>query len=262
MKFDRSACIETLYTEIDFYDRIEAASNDGFKYIEFWSRDDKDIDKITELTKKHNIKVASFNGDADLSLVDPNQKKEYLEYLKKSVEIAKKLDSVAVTIHSNGLGDGGVVINDYAHLSDTVKICTMYDTLKECAKISEESGIRMNLEMLNITTDHVGNYLATTRMAAELTEMVGSEYIKILYDVYHMQLNEGSICDNISKYIDQIGHVHVADVPGRHEPGTGEINYHNVYKHLEKCGYEGIVGYELYPQSSTEKAVEAIFQKS
>ena len=155
---------------------------------------------------------------------------------------------------------GGLVINDYRNLSDTVKLCTMFGTLIECAKIAEESGIQMNLEPLNITTDHVGNYLQTTRMAAEMTRLIGSPKLKVLYDAYHMQLNEGSLCDNIRRYADQLGHIHVADAPGRHEPGTGEINYAKVLSCLEESGYTGLIGFELIPETSTLEAVKAIMK--
>ena len=78
------------------------------------------------------------------------------------------------------------------------------------------------------------------------------------YEQNHMQLNEGSLCDNIRAYCDQFGHIHVADAPGRHEPGTGEINYHNVFSCLEKCGYTGRIGFELFPAATTAEAVKAI----
>lgn len=136
----------------------------------------------------------------------------------------------------------------------------MYDTLLASVKLAEKYQIHLNLEGLNITTDHVGNFLQTTQMAAEITRLINSPYLKILYDAYHMQLNEGSICDNITKYIDQIGHIHIADAPGRHEPGTGEINYSNVYKVLEKLGYTYRIGYELFPLTDTKTAVEAIMK--
>ena len=154
--------------------------------------------------------------------------------------------------------EGGVVVTQYDDLSHTVKLCAMFDTLHNCADIAEESGIRMNLEALNVTTDHVGNFLTSTQMAAELTAMVGSPLLKILYDVYHMQLNEGSLCDNIRRYAGQIGHVHVADAPGRHEPGTGEINYRAVYSCLAEAGYRGFIGYELFPKTTPAEAVKAI----
>lgn len=260
MKFLKSACIEPMYSEIPFLDRFQAAKDDGFEFVEFWSWTDKDLDAVKAAAEAAGIGISGFNGDAELSLIDPAQKTDYLEFLKKSVAAAQKTGARSVTIHSNGLGEGGLVINDYRNLSDTVKLCTMFGTLMECAKIAEESGIQMNLEPLNVTTDHVGNYLQTTRMAAEMTRLIGSPKLKVLYDAYHMQLNEGSLCDNIRRYADQLGHIHVADAPGRHEPGTGEINYAKVLSCLEESGYTGLIGFELIPETSTLEAVKAIMK--
>lgn len=254
----KSACIETLFTELPWKERFKAAKEAGFEYVEFWSWTDKDLDEIKKLAEEADIKICGFNGDADYSLVDPTHKVKYIEFLKKSINTAQKIGAESVTIHSNALGDGGVVVNHYNELSDTIKLCSMYDVLKEAAPLGEESGITLNLEGLNITTDHVGNFLKNTEMAAEMIRLINSPKLKILYDVYHMQLNEGSICDTLTKYVETIGHIHIADAPGRHEPGTGEINYPNVIKHLRKIGYEGIVGCELFPKAGTEKAVKAI----
>lgn len=258
MKFAKSACIEPMYSEIPFLDRFQAAKDGGFEFVEFWSWTDKDLDAVKAAAGKAGVGISGFNGDADYSLIDPTHKEKYLDFLKKSVAAAQKVGAKSVTIHSNALGDAGIVVNHYTELSDTVKLCSMYDMLLECAKIAEESGIAMNLEPLNITTDHVGNYLTTTRMAAEMTRLIGCPMLKVLYDVYHMQLNEGSLCDNIKAYADQLGHIHVADAPGRHEPGTGEINYTRVFQALEDCGYTGRVGFELFPETTTANAVKAI----
>lgn len=258
MKFQKSACIEPMYAEIPFLERFQAAKDDGFEFVEFWSWTDKDLDAVKAAAEAAGIGISGFNGDADYSLIDPTHKEKYLAFLRQSVEAARKIGARSVTIHSNALGDGGIVVNHYTELSDTVKLCSMYDMLLDCAKIAEESGINMNLEPLNITTDHVGNYLQTTRMAAEMTRLIGSPRLRVLYDVYHMQLNEGSLCDNIMQYGDQFGHIHVADAPGRHEPGTGEINYRRVFDCLEQAGYTGLVGFELMPQTTTAQAVKAI----
>ena len=258
MDFIKCACIETLYTELPFLDRFRAAKEDGFGAVKFWSWTDKDLVAVKAAAEAAGVIISGFNGDADFSLIDPAQKAAYLAFLRQSVHAAKKIGARSVTIHSNALGEGGVVVNHYDDLSHTVKLCAMFDTLHNCADIAEESGIRMNLEALNITTDHVGNFLTSTQMAAELTAMVGSPLLKILYDVYHMQLNEGSLCDNIRRYAGQIGHVHVADAPGRHEPGTGEINYRAVYNCLAEAGYRGFIGYELFPKTTTAEAVKAI----
>ena len=254
----RCACIDTLYTELPFIERFQAAKNDGFEAIEFWDWRSRNLTEIQQAAQKADISISGFNGDFEYSLVDPDHKEKYLNVLRTSLEAAKTTGAESITIHSNGLGEGGKVINSYDNLSHTVKLCSMYDTLLAAEKMAEEYNIRLNLEGLNVTTDHVGNFLRTTQMAAEITRLINSPYLKILYDAYHMQLNEGSICDNIKKYIDQIGHIHIADAPGRHEPGTGEINYSNVYKLLHKLNYSYRVGYELFPQTDTKTAVKAI----
>jgi len=258
MKFEKCACIETLYTEIPFLRRFQAAKDDGFSFVEFWSWTDKDLNAVRQAAQSAGIGIAGFNGDADLSLIDPAQRQDYLAFLRRSAQAARSIGAKALTIHSNGLGAGGVVLRRYEELSDTVKLCTMYDTLRSCADIAEETGINLNLEALNITTDHPGNFLTRTQTAAELTSMIGSPRLKILYDVYHMQLNEGSLCDTIRAYGNQFGHVHVADAPGRHEPGTGEIRYDAVFAALEEIGYQGLIGYELFPKTTTAEAVKAI----
>lgn len=254
------ACIDTLYTELDWYDRFAAAKADGFEAVEFWDWRNRDLQKAAECAKKAGILISGFNGDADYSLVDPAHMEAYLADLEKSIEAAKILGAPSVTIHSNALGDGGVVVNHYDDLSHTVKLCSMYRTLTAAAALAEKHDIQLNLEGLNIHTDHQGNFLAETRMAAEVVRLIASPKLKVLYDVYHMQINEGSLCDNILSCGDTFGHVHIADVPGRHEPGTGEINYVKVLKCLDSTGYTGVVGCELFPSRDTAEAVRAIME--
>lgn len=258
MNLRKCACIETLFTELPWRERFRAAKDAGFDFVEFWGWPDKDLDETGNLAESAGVGIAGFNGDADYSLIDPAHKKRYIEYLGRSLEAARRVGASSLTVHSNALGEGGIVVNRYPELSDTVKLCSMFDTLRDCAPIAEEYGVTLHLEALNISTDHVGNFLVNTRMAAEICRLIDSPRLKILYDVYHMQLNEGNLCDNIGAYIDQIGHVHVADVPGRHEPGTGEINYRHVFAHLERVGYAGLIGYELFPRMTTKDAVRAI----
>lgn len=133
-------------------------------------------------------------------------------------------------------------------LSHTVKLCSLYAGLAASARLAEEAGVTLYLEPLNISTDHPGNFLRDTQTAAELVRLIGSPRLKVLYDIYHMQLNEGRLCDTIRQYADTFGHVHAADAPGRREPGTGEIAFPRVYKALEAAGYTGLVGYELFPR--------------
>ena len=260
MSLRKCACIDTLYTELEWKDRFQAAKDDGFAAVEFWDWRIRDLKETREAAEAAGILISGFNGDADYSLIDPAHKGRYLEELKRSIEAAKTVNARSVTIHSNALGEGGIVVNSYDDISDTVKLCSMYDTLLACARLAEQAEINMNLEALNVTTDHVGNFLKYTQTGAEICRLIDSPRLKLLYDIYHMQINEGCICDTISNYGDQFGHIHVSDAPGRHEPGTGEINYKKVLRHLEARGYRGLVGYELFPLTDTRHAVQAIME--
>jgi hydroxypyruvate isomerase len=256
----KSACIEMLFTEVPFEERFELAKKSGFDSIEFWSWDDKNLVQIKELCQKNKLTVSSFSGDKAFSLVDRREKKEYIDFIVQSMEAAKFLDCRNLVIHSNALGDGGIVVNHYNDIPEKVRFMNMLLTLKELKPIAESNEIVLALEALNIHLDHVGNALAYTKDSAMLIELVNSPYIKVLYDVYHMQINEGNLIDTLTKNIDKIGYIHVADVPGRHEPGTGEINYKNVFKALASLQYNNVIGFELSPRKDTGEAVRSIMK--
>lgn len=254
------ACIDTIYTELPFYDRFAAAARDGFDAVEFWDWRALDLERAAACAGEAGILISGFNGDADYSPIDPAHRSAYLKELRRSLEAAATLGAPSVTIHSNALGEGGVVVDHYDGLSHTVKLCALFDTLREAARMSEDHGITLHLEALNIRTDHVGNFLATTQMAAELCRLIASPRLKALFDCYHMQINEGHLIDTITAYGDTFGHVHIADVPGRHEPGTGEIRYEKVLRALKDTGYAGVVGCELFPLTGSAAAVQAIMR--
>jgi len=252
------ACIDTLYTEFPWEKRFAAAKADGFDCVEFWDWRKIDLQATKRYADEAGIWISGFNGDADFSLIVPTQREAYLGYLRRSLEAAKVLGAPSVTIHSNALGEGGIVVNHYDELPDTVKLCSMYETLRRATELAQEYDVSLNLEALNVYTDHVGNYLKHTKTGAQFVRLINSPQLKLLYDVYHMQINEGRICDTLSEHIGCIGHIHIADAPGRHEPGTGEINYANVLRHLKRLGYESAVGCELFPLEDTAAAVRAI----
>lgn len=142
MSLRKCACIDTLYTEQPFLDRFAAAKQDGFESVEFWDIRRHNLDHIRDAAKASDIAISGFNGDADYSMIDPAQKDHYLNSLMTAVKAATYVGAESVTIHSNALGEGGIVIEHDPQLSDTVKICAMYDVLTECKKIAEEHDIR------------------------------------------------------------------------------------------------------------------------
>ena len=116
--------------------------------------------------------------------------------------------------------------------------------LKAAAKVIEGSNVTLVLEPLNILVNHKGYYLTTTAEGIEIIKSVDALQVKLLYDVYHQQITEGNLINNIRSNIEHIGHIHVGDVPGRNQPGTGEINYKNVFKAIADTGYDKFVVFE------------------
>src|SRR5512137_400252 len=124
----KSLCIEMFFAEAPFEERFRLARKAGFDYIEFWSWTDKNIPAIRELCDEHSLGIASFSGDRNLSLIDADQRTDYVRFAERSLEVAGFLGCENLVIHSNGLGDGGVVLNPYDHLSRLQKIEAMTET--------------------------------------------------------------------------------------------------------------------------------------
>lgn len=258
MSLQLCACIETMYTHLPWLERFQAAKDDGFAAVEFWDWRPYSAEQTRQAAQAAGIPINGFDGDAEFSLVNPAERPQYLKHLEQSLLHAKAIGAKSVTLHSNGLGKGGVVLSRYENLSYTVKLCSLYEGLRTSAKMAEEIGVTLHLEALNVTADHVGNFLKTTQMGVELCQLVRSPRLKLLYDVYHMQKNEGNIIPTIYHYGHLFGHVHIADVPGRYDSGSGELNYPAILDALEATGYTGLVGCELYP-TTTARAVKDIF---
>ena len=134
----------------------------------------------------------------------------------------------------------------------------MEDVLCRAKELAGEGGVNLVLEALNTRIDHAGNALFTTKDSVNSIKKANSPYVRILYDVYHMQIMEGNVINTLAANIKDIGYIHIADVPGRHEPGTGELNYENIFGALESLGYNGYIGFELFPKYDSKKAIEEI----
>ncbi|MGE4549266.1 MAG: hydroxypyruvate isomerase family protein [Intestinibacillus sp.] len=252
--------IESIYSEMPFADRFAQAKKDGFDYVEFWGWEDKDLPEVKRLLDANGLKMAVMSGDGPVSMCDPVNKEAYIAYIKRAIEAAKIVGCPTLVIHSDTVP---AEMPQYAvplsgDYSDVTKYCAMFDVLKIIAPLAEAAGVTLVLEALNIVKDHCGNFLSDTPTSADLVAAVGSPNLKILYDAYHMYLDEGKICEITEKYLPYIGHIHIADAPGRNEPGTGVINYANFMKHLAKLGYKDFVGFELYPATDSATAVKAI----
>lgn len=254
-----SLCIELFYKYLDFEKKIPRAALDGFEYVEFWRWADRNWNSLASTLKNSGTKVSAFSGDDEFSMINSREKSLYLKYLQDSITKALAVKCKNLVIHSDALDPNtGSAKEISKELSFESKLINMYEVLKSAAPMAEAAGITLVIEPLNIFVDHRNYFLSDPDLAFDIVRQVGSEQIKVLYDIYHMQIMGGNIIKTLEKNLEQVGYIHVADVPGRHEPGTGELNYRNIFKSLETAGYEGFIGFELSPSADDESAVESI----
>jgi hydroxypyruvate isomerase len=246
-----SVCIEALYNKYPFIERIEKVSAIGMKYFEFWGWGNKDIDAIKSAKDKYGLEVAIFGADAGGPLVDPANRIKIADGMKKSAVVAHKLDCKRLILTTG---------NEIAGVSRNDQHRSIVEGLKIAARIMEDEDLTLCLEPLNVLVNHKGYYLSTSKEAFQIVDEVGSPKVKILYDIYHQQITEGNLIDTITANIDKIGHFHFADVPGRHEIGTGEINYKNVFKSISETKYEGFLGTEYWPIGSDDESLKNIME--
>ncbi|HMD89607.1 MAG TPA: TIM barrel protein [Anaerolineaceae bacterium] len=249
-----SVCIEMIYTEYPFLERIQKAAQQGFDAIEFWNWDNKDMPAIKETAQKAGIKIATFQSNLGGTLIHPEHRAGFIAGIQKSLNKANEMGVVAMFLLTDELGKDRSVRYQYPQLSENEKYESVRVGLKMIAPLAEMAGVTLVLEPLNIYVDHPGYFLHGSALGFDLIRDVDSPNIRLLYDIYHMQVMEGNLINALTHNLDVIGHIHVADVPGRHQPGTGEINYANIFKSLKAAGYEKYVGFEFAPTVPSEQA--------
>lgn len=244
-----SACIEMIFTERPFLERIDLVAECGLPAFEFWSWRNKDVDGIVAKRKATGLKVSALCVDPGCRLTLPPSKETHVSAVRDTIPVLKKLGSRTMII---------TVGNEIPRRTRKEQHESIVECLKASSPLAEEAGITMVVEPLNTLVDHGGYYLWSSAEGFEIVREVGSKNVRLLYDIYHQQIMEGNLIANITKNIDLIGHFHVGDVPGRHEPGSGEINYLNVFKAIAKTGYKGYIGLEFRPSKSGEQALKHV----
>lgn len=244
-----SVCIEMIFRELPFLDRIDAVADAGFPAFEFWWWRSKDIEGILEKKQECELSVAAFGVDPSSRIVDSSTKEEFLKGVKDSIEVAHELECPTLFVTTGG---------EMAGVPRKTQHENIVKSLKEAARLVEDADATLVLEPLNTLVDHKGYYLYSSHEGFDIVREVDSPNVKLLYDIYHQQIMEGNLIDTITKNMSLIGHFHTGDVPGRHEPGTGEINYANVFGRIDEAGYGGFVGLEFRPLASSGDALKKV----
>lgn len=241
-----SACVEMIYRELPMEERIARVAAMGLPAFEFWSWTNKDLTAIARARAHHNLVVSSFSYASPGAIVDPANHAAFLKHFDGVVAAADTLDcrTVIVTVGQQ-LPE---VERDRQHAAIVTALAAL-------AQRAQHHGITVVVEPLNILVNHKGYYLSTSEESFQIIDEVASPSIKVLFDVYHQQITEGNLINNITTYFDKIGHFHIADNPGRHEPGTGEIDYHNVLRAIDGLGYAGFIGLEYRPKADADASL-------
>jgi hydroxypyruvate isomerase len=231
-----SLCIEAVLPDMDFYDRIKAAADAGYKAVEFWDPSSKDLKKTASIAASCGVTIAGCTLNQPRAYTLDSATKPVIANIEKSIKMAKDLGCKTMI----GLS------SDNKGFYDTQKnIIT--ENLKKAAPMLEDNDMTLIMEPLNSLVDHKGYYLDSSLLGFEIAKCVDSPSVKVLYDIYHMQIMEGNIICNISENIENIGHFHTACVPGRNEPQLGENNYEVILKKIDELGYDRYIGLEYWP---------------
>ncbi|HEV8129820.1 MAG TPA: TIM barrel protein [Acidobacteriota bacterium] len=217
---------------------------DGFEMFNW--RKPEILEAIASEKKKYALECATLVGNKGVtapgcSLVNPKERDSFLQEMNLAIDAAKKVDCKRLVTLTG---------NEVPGMSRAEMMDSCVAGLKAAAPMLEKNGITAVVEVLNTYVNHKGYFLYYVRDAAEMIDRVASPNVKILFDIYHVQIMEGNLIQNIRSNFQRIGHFHIGDVPGRHQPGTGEINYRNVFKAIRDLGYEGFAALEYSPTIS------------
>jgi hydroxypyruvate isomerase len=243
MKFSPEFGIFSELAGKDPVDQIKWGADQGFRAWEntgLKNRPVEEQERISKTIQQQGLEFGQFVGTLTFSDVtfagrDDSLRTKVLSDVKASVEIAKRMNT---TFIHNVLGAKDPKLPWYFQMANAI------DLLKRIAEIYEPHGITMVMESMNHKIDHPEMFLHTIPQAYALAKAVGSPHVKILYDVYHVQIQEGNLLPTLDYAWDEIAYIQIGDTPGRKEPTSGEINYHKVLQHIHSKGYRGFVGLE------------------
>jgi hydroxypyruvate isomerase len=243
-------------------EEFELAARAGFQSVESltqyaaWS--DTDIERVRKLCQSYHMGVDTVLAQQDwkkrpVSIVDPAHRETFLADVRRAIVYARKLEIPNISVTSGLAAVGKTAEQQYASLTEG---------LKRAADLVTEAKRTLLIEPLNSLVDHPGCFLTSNVDGLKLVKEMNLPHLRLLFDIYHEQIQRGNITRTLTEAAPYVAVFHVADNPGRNDPGTGEINYPNVYQAIRKTGYAGYIGMEYHPLgdplASFTKAVKGV----
>ncbi|MBI2466887.1 MAG: TIM barrel protein [Candidatus Rokubacteria bacterium] len=247
-----AANLTLLFNETPFLERFGRAAAAGFRAVEFLFAHNVEQDGVERELRRHGLELVLFDPEAgDFAagdrgyLCDPARRDHLQKTIDDAIATAKRLGCRRLNVLAGNRVEGSF---------DDAMRRTVVENLKTAAPRARAAGMTLLIEALN-TWESPRYFLDRSRLGLEIVREVSEPNVRFQYDAYHMQRMEGQLIETLTKNLQWIGHVQIADVPGRHEPGTGEVNYRNLLAALEAAGYDGYVGLEYRPSGKTEDSL-------
>ena len=249
-----SANLSMLFTELPFLERFDSAARAGFEAVEFLFPYDHPAEEVAKAIQDsgvslvlHNLPAGNWAAGERGIACHPDRVPEFCEGLKRAMDYARVLGTPQVNCLAGILPMG---------VDPTLARATLVSNLRHAAALFSRKSVRLLMEPIN-TFDIPGFFVNRTAQALQIMDDVDSDNLYLQYDIYHAQRMEGELSATLQKHLARIAHVQIADNPGRHEPGTGEIHYPHIFKWLDAIGYTGWVGCEYKPRDAAPGGTEA-----
>lgn len=245
-----SVCAEMVFLDLPVIERMKRIHEMGFG-VEIWSWANKDIDALAATGAQFTSMTDYLCGN----FTDEQGIENLISSAKESLAVAERLNCPSLNLHGTGLGPDGLPVNPIDIVTGDMWLKAR-QTLNVLAKLGQQAGRVFTLENLNTVIDHPGTPFAKASDTLALVRSVNSPWLKMNLDLYHAQIGEGNLIELIRQCRQHIGEIQVADVPGRQEPGSGEIHYPAIARTLREINYRGVVALEGWASGDSEKALQ------
>ena len=255
-----SANLEFMFGDRDFVDRVDATAKLGLNACEFGEWLSRDIPEIVRRVERHGLVIANLSVDPRVRLLDGEQIDTFTQAVRASAQMARQVGCKRLGVVVEPVKvEPGRPWHEYQRDQQQRDLRRkqrdhVVAALKEAAPIAHGEGMLLLVECLNTLVDHADYFITSWQEGVDIIREVDSPAVGLTFDTYHHQVNEGNLVSSLINDIDIVHHIHIADVPGRHQPGTGEIHFLNLLTAARRAGYAGYLGLECVPTVSDVRA--------